>query len=510
MYNSAGQLVKQVSLFDSRNAITKYYYDSAGNLTWQKIYQGDYWLETQHNYDERNRLTAIYQYTGNTIGAEWLRTSYIYDEVGNKLEVHTGYTDLSSQCRKTKYTDDRFGNITSISDPMDKSEQYSYNNIGLLECKTDHNGNKTTYQYDEIDRLTKLSVIVDNSNSSEKEYTCTLTGQKLVEISREVESGNTNILQTKYTYNEKGWLEKQTDPDGVTKEYSYDLNSNRRTFKQFKTRATSPDINLYYVYDSLNRLITVKKDGENGTTIAEYTYDDNGNRSKLKYPQSNIEAAYSYNRSNLVTSMENRRGGSLITGCNYTYYLDGNASVKTDKTPIVHHWDGQLIVQETVDGKVQNKYLRGVNLIALQDGGELRYYLFNLHGDVIQLVDKNGKTVSMYEYDAFGREKNTAGQDKNYDNNPFRYCEEYNDLETNTIYLRNRYYSPSFGLFTFEDSAGAGNNWYVYCNNNPIYYIDSKISTYWGKLTPVLYENMDSGKIYFEKVEEYETSSNCN
>jgi len=99
--------------------------------------------------------------------------------------------------------------------------------------------------------------------------------------------------------------------------------------------------------------------------------------------------------------------------------------------------------------------------------------LFNLHGDVIQLVDKNGKTVSMYEYDAFGREKNTAGQDKNYDNNPFRYCEEYNDLETNTIYLRNRYYSPSFGLFTFEDSAGAGNNWYVYCNNNPIYYIDS-------------------------------------
>ena len=40
--------------------------------------------------------------------------------------------------------------------------------------------------------------------------------------------------------------------------------------------------------------------------------------------------------------------------------------------------------------------------------------------------------------------------------------------------------------------------------------VDSKISTYWGKLTPVLYENMDSGKIYFEKVEEYETSSNCN
>jgi len=34
-------------------------------------------------------------------------------------------------------------------------------------------------------------------------------------------------------------------------------------------------------------------------------YDDNGsrNRSKLKYPQSNIEAAYTYNKANMVTSM---------------------------------------------------------------------------------------------------------------------------------------------------------------------------------------------------------------
>jgi len=63
---------------------------------------------------------------------------------------------------------------------MVKSEQYAYNSIWLLEYKTDRNGNSTTYQCDEIDRLTKLSVIVDNSNSSENEYTYTLIGQKLI------------------------------------------------------------------------------------------------------------------------------------------------------------------------------------------------------------------------------------------------------------------------------------------------------------------------------------------
>jgi len=95
-----------------------------------------------------------------------------------------------------------------------------------LEYKTDRNGNSATYKYDEMDILTKLSVIVDNSNSSEKEYTYMQTGQKLIEISREVESGKTNVLQIKYTYNDKGWLVKQKDPDGVTKEYSYDPNGN--------------------------------------------------------------------------------------------------------------------------------------------------------------------------------------------------------------------------------------------------------------------------------------------
>ena len=53
-----------------------------------------------------------------------------------------------------------------------------------------------------------------------------------------------------------------------------------------------------------------------------------------------------------------------------------------------------------------------------------------------------------YVADAFGVELN---RDVN-DTNLFRYCGEQYDNETDSIYLRARYYNPSLGRFTTEDS----------------------------------------------------------
>lgn len=58
------------------------------------------------------------------------------------------------------------------------------------------------------------------------------------------------------------------------------------------------------------------------------------------------------------------------------------------------------------------------------------------------------------------------------DTNPFRYCGEYFDEETGFVYLRARYYSPDTGRFVSEDPIKDGNNWYVYCGNNPVNNID--------------------------------------
>jgi RHS repeat-associated protein len=103
------------------------------------------------------------------------------------------------------------------------------------------------------------------------------------------------------------------------------------------------------------------------------------------------------------------------------------------------------------------------------------FYLYNAHGDVVQLVDEDGEILRTYEYDAFGNEKDPDGADTNY----FRYCGEYFDIESGTYYLRARYYNPANGRFTQQDAWMYGDindplslNLYTYCLNNPIRYYD--------------------------------------
>ncbi|RPF43405.1 RHS repeat-associated protein [Hydrogenoanaerobacterium saccharovorans] len=102
------------------------------------------------------------------------------------------------------------------------------------------------------------------------------------------------------------------------------------------------------------------------------------------------------------------------------------------------------------------------------------YYLFNAHGEVVQLTDAAGAVTQTYDYDAFGNQKTDTPADAN----PFRYCGEYFDAETGTIYLRARYYDPAIGRMISQDTF-AGNpsdplslNLYTYCNNNPVSYHD--------------------------------------
>ena len=96
------------------------------------------------------------------------------------------------------------------------------------------------------------------------------------------------------------------------------------------------------------------------------------------------------------------------------------------------------------------------------------YKVKNGHGDVVKLVS-NGTVTQNYDFDAYGNQK---GESNAADTNPFRYCGEYFDQESGLIYLRARYYDPSAGRFINEDPAKDGLNWYTYCGNNPLNFID--------------------------------------
>ena len=92
----------------------------------------------------------------------------------------------------------------------------------------------------------------------------------------------------------------------------------------------------------------------------------------------------------------------------------------------------------------------------------------NEHGDVTQLWSQNGACKASYEYDAFGIERNSDKEDEN----PFRYCGEYIDLETNTYYLRARNYDPRTSRMLSKYPLKDGLNWYTYCGNIPLMFVD--------------------------------------
>ena len=101
--------------------------------------------------------------------------------------------------------------------------------------------------------------------------------------------------------------------------------------------------------------------------------------------------------------------------------------------------------------------------------------MYNGHGDVVKVVDSNGRVTKDYEYDAFGVVDNENATDIN----PWRYCGEYYDTETGNIFLRARYYDPSTGSFITEDPVRDGVNWYSYCAGNPVNRLDpSGLSDY--------------------------------
>ena len=105
-------------------------------------------------------------------------------------------------------------------------------------------------------------------------------------------------------------------------------------------------------------------------------------------------------------------------------------------------------------------------------------YLYNLQGDVIALIDSNGKKVVEYKYDAWGRILSKTGTMASTLGtlNPFRYRGYVYDEETGLYYVSSRYYNPETSRFINTDDIDllginddcASLNLFAYCGNNPV------------------------------------------
>ena len=164
----------------------------------------------------------------------------------------------------------------------------------------------------------------------------------------------------------------------------------------------------------------------------------------------------------------------------YTYNANG---IRTSKTVggVKHEYtlDGTKILRETWGSNtLVPLYDNEDSVCGILYNNVTYYFIKNLQGDVIAIVDKDAETVSRYSYDAWGVP--TVKQDTSGCSiatiNPFRYRSYYFDEETDLYYLQSRYYDAGVGRFVNGDDVYFlrivdvlfGSNLYTYCKNDPI------------------------------------------
>jgi RHS repeat-associated protein len=206
---------------------------------------------------------------------------------------------------------------------------------------------------------------------------------------------------------------------------------------------------------------------------AYYTYDQIGNITGIT---SNINQSFDWEGRRLI---EHSIGGTTYT---YTYNDQGIRTSRSDGTQTTTYFlDGSLVLfEKTGNDVIYYTYDADGSILSLNYLGDEYFYIKNLQGDIIEIVDASGTSVAKYRYDAWGNIIYQWDSGLGIANaNPYRYRSYRFDSGTGLYYLNARYYDPSIGRFISADSinyldpsSGQGLNLYAYCGNNPVMYSD--------------------------------------
>ncbi|WCT56195.1 hypothetical protein PQ456_01310 [Paenibacillus kyungheensis] len=473
-YNEAGQLTDKT---DTSGKNTANSYSSRGLVEEMRDRNGTI---TNYQYDERGQRTVatLTATNGNT-----LQTKTIFGSGGNILtDRHELYLNGTKTATQTSTIDkqDRITSLTSTGTNQYSSRlDVAYDTLDrITNQKNSLSGSSffTNYGYDKL-RLSQIQTNGAQTRNTAKannvNYEYTPLG--MVQAITFPTLADGSVLKESFTYDALNRLSQMSNTKGNSTlsayRYTYDNNGNILTVSESLNGGEAKTST--YTYDKLNRLATVKRiDG----STASYTYDLRGNRKTLSDTQeasATKESSYSYD-------LDNKLIAATIDGTKTTidYLPDGLRSQKTTGTTTTqygYNGSGQVVSEKASNGNTST-YIRGDRVLVKKDQTTSKdyYYLFNGHGDVVQMVDTSGTIVNSYGYDEWG---NIAKQQETVANS-FKYAGEAYDSETGLYYLKARYYDPSQGRFLNEDSYEGQItnpltlNIYGYVNNNPLIYVD--------------------------------------
>lgn len=284
-------------------------YDTFGNTTSIKVGSNTLISST---YNSRNGKLATTTYGNGLV------VRYVYDELDRTSEVW--YTINGTQTKAYSYEYDANGNMCKFNDHVNNRVfQYKYDDqnrmTGFIESSGNTNLASTVTTYDEQSRIHTIS--------HSQDYALTSSSANLV---------------TKYTYNynDKNNLSEMTLTSGsVSYRFvpSYDAleRVNSRTTSMTTASGTVTNTLTYgFTSSGTNRSLQVaqlvSKVGSNTTTY-NYTYDSNGNITKITDASGVIQYQYQYDDLGQLTREDNK-----VLGKSYVYAYDNAGNIQSRKT----------------------------------------------------------------------------------------------------------------------------------------------------------------------------------
>ncbi|MCC7107384.1 MAG: RHS repeat protein, partial [Chloroflexi bacterium] len=299
------------------------------------------WSETDRTFDQRNQKTAEELQTGSdpNYGGK-IQTQWSYDPAGRVTGIREpNSTDPDPNAPTVTFEYDKLGRKTKEQRtvtlngsalPFQRCWEYdAVGNIGkewLPASSCPNNGASKAYEYDKLQRLTKLT----DEQNHQWTYGYDPAGHQTSET-------NPLSLTSTSEYDSLGRLlvQKQPAPLGYETRYSDDPRGNRATLTDANNRVTT------YQYDRDSRVVNVRDPATSAPawTIA-LAYDKLGNTISLTDPLNQTQTAV-YDRLGRLTSESTPSGtkysctgpntcqsGQLTRTLHYT--LDGLVDSETD------------------------------------------------------------------------------------------------------------------------------------------------------------------------------------
>lgn len=411
-YDKAENLTKVANPSSSNVA---YSYDGAGKPTTKAI--SDSGAAYTYGYDPAGKLASVTDQAGRV-------SHYTYDAANRLTSASDPWGYQQSLTR------DPSGLVTQATGSDNKSVAYAYGTDGRLQSTTDTSGKATTYAYDDAGR--PFQIVHGDGVPTTSNY------DQVGRVTTLDDPAHPGGYVFFYGWDSRGNLTSRATGDG-TQSFGYDNQERLTNWTNEGGTSTS------YGYDAVGNM--VQKGGQTWTvdaggriTSPGYTYDADGNMT------ADGTNTYRFDAQHHLLHVAKVSDGSTVA--DYTYDQRGLRLSKVTPTSTTHYnWDdqGHLVRETDGSGNVLDRYTWGADgeLLAIEQGGAMYYPHADLRGDIVSVTNANANVVATYSYGPWGELMSQTGSF----NQPWRYAGYYQDSETNLYYLQQRYYNPNLSRF---------------------------------------------------------------